>query len=61
MEFRQLRTFRAVADNSSFSKAAEKLYMAQSSVSAQIKLLEEELDLKLFDRIGRRESLQMLV
>ena len=54
MEFRQLRTFRAVADNSSFSKAAEKLYMAQSSVSAQIKLLEEELDLKLFDRIGRR-------
>ena len=54
MEFRQLRTFRAVADNLSFSKAAEQLFMAQSSVSAQIRSLEEELNLKLFDRIGRR-------
>ena len=54
MEFRQLRTFRVVADNLSFSKAAEQLFMAQSSVSAQIRSLEEELDLKLFDRIGRR-------
>ena len=54
MEFRQLRTFRAVADNLSFSKAASQLFMAQSSVSAQIRALEEELDLKLFDRIGRR-------
>ena len=54
MEFRQLRTFRAVADHLSFSKAAEQLFMAQSSVSAQIRSLEEELDLKLFDRIGRR-------
>lgn len=54
MEFRQLRTFRAVADNSSFSKAAGELFMAQSSVSAQIRALEEELNLKLFDRIGRR-------
>jgi DNA-binding transcriptional LysR family regulator len=54
MEFRQLRTFRVVADKLSFSKAAERLFMAQSSVSAQIRLLEEELDLKLFDRIGRR-------
>ncbi len=54
MEFRQLRTFRAVADNLSFSKAAKQLFMAQSSVSAQIRSLEEELDLRLFDRIGRR-------
>jgi DNA-binding transcriptional LysR family regulator len=54
MEFRQLRTFRAVADHLSFSKAAGQLFMAQSSVSAQIRLLEEELDLKLFDRLGRR-------
>lgn len=54
MEFRQLKTFRAVADNLSFSKAAGQLFMAQSSVSAQIRLLEEELDLKLFDRLGRR-------
>ncbi len=54
MEFRQLRTFRAVADHLSFSKAAEHLFMAQSSVSAQIRSLEADLDLKLFDRIGRR-------
>lgn len=54
MEFRQLRTFRVVADHLSFSRAAEQLFMAQSSVSAQIRSLEEALDLKLFDRIGRR-------
>ena len=54
MEFRHLRTFRVVADCLSFSKAAARLFMAQSSVSAQIRSLEEELDLRLFDRIGRR-------
>jgi DNA-binding transcriptional LysR family regulator len=54
MELRQLKTFRVVADYLSFSKAAERLHMAQSSVSAQIIQLEEELDLKLFDRLGRR-------
>lgn len=54
MEFRHLKTFRSVADHLSFSKAAKTLFMAQSSVSAQIIQLEEELDLKLFDRIGRR-------
>lgn len=54
MEFRQLTTFRAVADNLSFTKTAQKLFMAQSSVSAQIKALEDELEIKLFDRIGRR-------
>ncbi len=54
MEIRQLRTFRVVADNLSFSKAADQLCMAQSSVSAQIRSLEEDLDLRLFDRIGRR-------
>lgn len=54
MEFRQLKTFRVVADNLSFTKTAEQLFMAQSSVSAQIRSLEEELNLKLFDRIGRR-------
>lgn len=54
MEFRQLRTFRVAADTLSFTKTARQLFMAQSSVSAQIRALEEELDLKLFDRIGRR-------
>ena len=54
MEFRQLRTFRKVADTLSFTLTAQLLNMAQSSVSAQIRALETELDLKLFDRIGRR-------
>jgi len=54
MELRQLRTFRAVADNLSFTKAAQQLHMAQSSVSAQIRALEDDLDVKLFDRIGHR-------
>jgi DNA-binding transcriptional LysR family regulator len=54
MEFRQLRTFRVVADTLSFTQTAQQLHMAQSSVSAQIRSLEAELDLKLFDRIGRR-------
>ncbi len=54
MEFRQLKTFRVVAETLSFTKTAEKLFMAQSSVSAQIRALEDELDVKLFDRIGRK-------
>ncbi len=54
MELRQLKTFRTVADNLSFTKTAEQLFMAQSSVSAQIRALEETLEVKLFDRIGRR-------
>lgn len=54
MELRQLKTFRAVAENLSFTKTAKQLFMAQSSVSAQIRVLEEELGVKLFDRIGRR-------
>jgi DNA-binding transcriptional LysR family regulator len=54
MELRQLKTFVTVADLSSFTRASEKLNLAQSSVSAQVKALEGELDLKLFDRIGRR-------
>jgi DNA-binding transcriptional LysR family regulator len=54
MDIRQLKTFVCVADLLSFTKASKKLYLAQSSVSAQVKSLEEELDVKLFDRIGRR-------
>ena len=54
MEFRQLKTFRVVSQLLSFTRAAERLHMAQSSVSAQIRGLEEELEVRLFDRIGRR-------
>jgi DNA-binding transcriptional LysR family regulator len=54
MEIRQLRTFRAVARLLSFNRAADELGYAQSSVSAQIQALEEELGVRLFDRLGRR-------
>lgn len=50
----QLRTFRTVAATLSFTRTAEMLDYAQSSVSAQIRGLEEELGMPLFNRIGRR-------
>ncbi|MBI5603599.1 MAG: LysR family transcriptional regulator, partial [Deltaproteobacteria bacterium] len=54
MEIRQLRTFKSVADLLSFHKTARNLNYAQSSVSAQIQALEEELEVRLFDRLGKR-------
>ena len=54
MEIRQLRTFQTVAHLLSFNRAAESLHYAQSSISAQIHALEEELGVQLFDRLGRR-------
>ena len=57
MEIRHLRTFLTVARLLSFNKAAERLNYAQSSISAQIQVLEEELGVRLFDRLGRRIAL----
>ena len=57
MEFRQLRSFRTVANLLSFNKAADHLHYAQSSISAQIQALEEELGVRLFDRLGRKVQL----
>jgi len=54
LEIRQLRAFRAVAALLSFNKAADQLHYAQSSISAQIQSLEDELGVRLFDRLGRR-------
>ncbi len=54
MELRQLRTFQTVARLMNFNRAADALNYAQSTVSAQIKLLEEELGVSLFDRLGKR-------
>lgn len=53
MELRRLRTFASVARLLSFSRAAEALHYAQSSVSAQVLALEDELGVQLFDRLGR--------
>lgn len=54
MEFRQLRTFRAIADTRSFTKAAQRVHLTQAAVSAQIKSLEEEIGTPLFSRINRK-------
>src|SRR5918997_6167196 len=57
MELRQVETFRAVAEELSFSRAAVKLGYVQSSVSVQVSALEQELGVPLFDRLGRRIAL----
>ncbi|MFZ5622764.1 MAG: LysR family transcriptional regulator [Pseudomonadota bacterium] len=57
MELRQLQTFRAVAESLSFTRAAEALSYAQSSVTGQIQSLEEELGVRLFERLGKRIAL----
>lgn len=49
----QLETFIRVADAGSFSKAAEKAYITPTAVIKQINLLEQSLDVKLFDRTHR--------
>jgi len=54
MELRELKTFQKVATLLSFNRAAEVLHYAQSTVSAQIKALEDELGLPLFDRLGKQ-------
>lgn len=53
MEFRQLNSFYTVAKTSSFTRTAEILGYAQSSITTQVQLLEEELNTKLFDRLGK--------
>lgn len=57
MDIQQLKGFIAVAKEKNFSRAAKKVYRTQSAVSLQIKALEEELETRLFDRIGRKSSL----
>jgi DNA-binding transcriptional LysR family regulator len=53
MELHQLKYFVAVAETGGFSKAARRCYVAQPSLSQQIKKLEHELGQRLFERLGR--------
>lgn len=57
MEIRQLITFSKIIELQSFSKAAQALGYSQSAVTVQIRLLEEELGVRLFDRIAKRTHL----
>jgi DNA-binding transcriptional LysR family regulator len=57
MEVRQLQIFRILAEELNFTRTAERVHTVQSNVTAQIKALEEELGVPLFDRLGRRVTL----
>jgi DNA-binding transcriptional LysR family regulator len=57
MELRHLRYFVAVAEALSFTKAAERLHLTQPGLTRQIKDLEAEIGVWLFDRAGNRISL----
>lgn len=50
MDMKQLKTFLYVAELNSFTQAADKLGYSQSTVSFQIRRLEEELDCTLFEK-----------
>ncbi|MFK7851906.1 MAG: LysR family transcriptional regulator [Akkermansiaceae bacterium] len=54
MEFHQLRYFVAAAEELSMSKAAERVHVSQPALSRQVRLLEEEIGVPLFNRIKQR-------
>ena len=54
MNTKNFVTFKTILEMGSFQKAADELGYTQSTVTFQIKQLEEELNLKLFEKIGRR-------
>lgn len=57
MDVRLLKAFVTVASLHNFTKAAEQLGYAQSTITSQIQLLEKELGVRLFDRLGKKVSL----
>ena len=57
LELRHLRYFLAVAETAHFTRAAAKLHVTQPTLSHQIRQLEGQLNLPLFDRLGRRVKL----
>jgi len=57
MDNQSLKAFLCVAKHCSFSEAAEELFLTQPAVSKRIQLLEDQLNTKLFDRVGRQIAL----
>lgn len=54
MDLKQLKTFVVLSKNKNYTRIADELGYAQSSISAQIQQLEQELSTKLLDRIGKK-------
>lgn len=57
MELKRLHTFLILSEIKNFTKTAEYLHYAQSNVTTQIQQLEEELGVRLFERIGKNITL----
>lgn len=57
MDLAALQAFLAIAETGSFSLAAERLHLTQPAVSKRIAVLELQLDVRLFDRLGREVGL----
>jgi DNA-binding transcriptional LysR family regulator len=57
VELRQLEYFVAVAEEANFTRAAERVHISQSGISAQVRRLEEQLGAELIDRSGRTATL----
>ncbi|RDF53812.1 LysR family transcriptional regulator, partial [Acinetobacter baumannii] len=57
LTLKQFQYFIKIVEEGSFTAASEKLFIAQSALSRQMKLLEEEIDFQLFDRTDKRARL----